>query len=430
MSERAAALNPPTRAGTPEGNRPLLALMLRSSGINVLILVVSTLNAALVARLLGVEGRGHLFLLFLPLYFAPLISNLGLHRLAVYLGKREQSQAMALHLSVIAVASTAFAVLWCLIYPLFIADKYTSLNLAIVAVTLAGTLTFSAAIYLQALATIDRQFWIPDLAKFILPFLNAALLGAAFVFDIDSPEIVLVFQIVCRVAEIGFLIWALRRLFGRHRLSHRGGLPREDRAYSLKLWQSDLMSLLQLHLDKILVSFIATTTEVGIYAVAVTLALYARQLVGNVTNVIIARVNARDSDRMRRLFGRWALIYLALGIVLWPVCLQVLHYPVAWFFGEAFRGVAPITNFLLLNVFFSSLAWLIVQPQVLTGDNTLFVRAQLVGTIVFVAGSVWAFQASSLTLFIGALVTGSVVKCVLCCVPFLIQRPHPKQEQP
>ncbi len=122
-------LNPANRPRLTENQHSLLALMLRSSGINVLILVISTLNAALVARLLGVEGRGHLFLLFLPLYFAPLISNLGLHRLAVYLGKREQSQAMVLHLAVIAVASTALALLWCVIYPLFIADKYTALNL-------------------------------------------------------------------------------------------------------------------------------------------------------------------------------------------------------------------------------------------------------------------------------------------------------------
>lgn len=429
MSDNAPGKSPTNDATLTKGNRSLLALMLRSSGINVLIVVASTLNAALVARLLGVDGRGHLFLLFLPLYFAPLISNLGLHRLAVYLGKRDQSQAMAVHLSIIAVTSTAFAIIWCLVYPLFIADKYTALNLSIVVITLAGTLSFSATNYLHALATIDRQFWIPDLAKVILPLLNAVLLGSAFLFNIHNPEVVLGFQIICRVAEITFLVWALKRLFGRNRLSNRGGFPREDRRYALEFWQSDLMKLLQQHLDKILVPFIATTSEIGIYGVAVTLALYSRHLVANITNVIIARVNALDNREMRRMFGRWALIYSALGIAVWPICLLTLHYPVAWFFGEDFRGVAQITNLLLLEVFFTSLAWLIVQPVLLTGDNTLFVRAQLLGTLVFIAGAVWAVKINSLNALIGAIITGAVVRFLFCCIQLLLHRNRRKAGQ-
>ncbi|WP_165856316.1 lipopolysaccharide biosynthesis protein [Marinobacter sp. JSM 1782161] len=408
------------------GGRSLIGLMLRSSSVNVLIVVISTLNAALVARILGVEGRGHLFLLFLPMYFAPLGCNLGLHRLAIYLGKREQRQAAAVHLAIGAAAATVFAVIWCLIFPFYIEPKYTSLNTAIVILTLAGTVSFTAATYLQALAAIDRRFIIPDVAKFILPLLNGLLLGCAFLLDIGSPEILLGFQIVCRLAEILFISWALRRLFRTQQIERQPGLPRQNRRYSLRFWQSDLMGLLQQHLDKILVSLIATTSEMGIYAVSVTLAMSARQLVGNVTNVIIARVNAQDEAEMRRTFSRWTLIYFGLGLVLWPICLVVLEYPVALVFGKDFSGVAHITSLLLLNVILASVAWLVIQPLLLTGHNRVQVRAQLAGTLLFVSGSVWAVRESSLEIFIYSMIAGSLLK-LLICLARMYFGPHSRQ---
>lgn len=420
-------------AATPRSgvsSRSLIPLMLRSSTINILIVLVSTLNAALVARILGVEGRGHLFLLFLPLYFAPLVCNLGIQRLAVYLAKREHTQALRPHLLVVAGTGALFALIWCGIYPFYIADKYTTLDLAIVGVTLAGSVSFACATYLQTLAAVDSRFLIPDIAKVILPLLNGLLLGVAFFMHVGSPELLLGFQIVCRVAEIVFISWALRRLFHRQSFERRSRVPKPDRQYALRFWQSDLMMLLQQHLDKILVSLIATTSEMGIYAVSVTLAMSARQVVGNVTNVIIARVNARDDNEMKRTFGRWTLIYFLLALVLWPLCLVLLEYPVAWFFGKDFTGVAHITSLLLLNVILGSLGWLAIQPMLLSGNNRLLVRAQLAGTVIFVAGSIWAVKISSLEFFLYSMIVGGLVKCLMCLGSMYFSDPGKREGDP
>lgn len=391
----------------------MVKLLLRSSFILLASISIATLNSVLLARLLGLEGRAEFYYLFLPLSICPQLCSFGYVKLSLMLASQHNKQNIRLYSLHTLYASLAFGLIWSVLFYAALGDE---LNIAFHHYALLTTLactTFSVAVFLSGLNSLDEKFIIADIVKFVTPCLNLIGLCAAFYLNLTDVAWVFLLQIITRVFELTMVFNLFNALFIRQQYLIHPELTDAEKTYRKNSWYEQLNTLVFNNVDKVLIAFIAAKTEVGLYAVAAALALNLQHASQNVISIFLAKYKSIPEPEFIRASYKFLFIYSVLGGVGLLLCVLFLPQVIHLLFGIKFSGAAVIANYLFLRVFLDSASRISSQSFIIFGNLKPVLISQYFYLSVILIALLSAQWYQNFTLFLQISVIGALLNLLL-----------------
>ncbi|NIZ92160.1 lipopolysaccharide biosynthesis protein, partial [Kineococcus rubinsiae] len=313
--------------------------------------LVSLATGPLLARVLGLEGRGHLSAVLAPVALVPYLLSFGLGDGAAYLvarrGRRPGDVALVLGGLGAAAGALGAAVLW-LLAPVLLARFPEGIQLLrLLGLTLVPAMALSI---IQATRVGEGRYdllaaerWISGLSRLAV-LLGLAVGGALTVTSGAWAQVG-----VLLVAQCTALV-ALSRPRARWREANE--IARSGVAYGSRAWGGELSVFIVLRLDQTVMLPLAGASQLGLYVVAVALAEVPTMLLGDLRRLLLTEVAATRDARIAARACRLAL--LAIGV---PVVLGMAATPflIPLLFGSEFAGAVPMAVVLLGASMFSGL---------------------------------------------------------------------------
>jgi O-antigen/teichoic acid export membrane protein len=329
-------------------HRDTVLSVLGSFGIQAMVLV----SGVLVARILGVENRGHLALLWLVCLILGQLGTLGLPLAVTYWIAEEPRSASAIVRSL--VAPIAFQVVFlvglqALALWLLIGDENDSVRLAALV-----TLPLLPAVLVQqyALAILQgqRRFRAFNLFRPLPSTLYAAGVSALFLAEAgDLPRIALTFTTVYALGAcvaIGYALAGLTRSIGASAAPRRSEMLR----FGLKGMFGSVSPLDTFQLDQAVVGLFISPAALGLYVAGLALTNLPRFVAQSIGIVAFPHVAAHNDLRLARR-AIWRFVTLAL--VVCGAIVGALEAAAGWlvplFFGDEFAEAVDITRILLIS---------------------------------------------------------------------------------
>ncbi|WP_230621002.1 lipopolysaccharide biosynthesis protein [Rhodococcoides fascians] len=343
---------------------------------------LSLISAPLVARALEAEGRGILAACVAPVQVMSWISFLGLPRpLAVSLAKgRAINFGSALWLTGLGIISCALLIFASPI--LSGGDTRIERGIAIFSVLL--ILSGLAQLGLEMLHLTSRfMLWnMLRSTSLILPSLISIGLYLTSELDIRTGLAALF------IGQLAFVIGGLIAVAPAVRTLTSG--LKQQWGFSLRYWFSTVFDSVGARLDQILLAALATSAQLGTYAVAVTCASAS----GAVTQALnhVAFPAHVSSDGSTGGHARQAVIGTVLSVLSGLVVVAVLHYAGTAIFGDSFQDLAKISAILIVFQVLTD------QWQLIVYVNTAKLRSQalfissLVGLLALTAAVLTVYE--------------------------------------
>ncbi|WP_440905371.1 hypothetical protein ACMZOO_03280 [Catenovulum sp. SX2] len=346
----------------------MIKLLIRSSFILLASLSIATLNSVLLARILGLEGRAEFYYLFLPLSICPQLCSFGYAKLSLMLASQHNGQNIRLYSLHTLYASIFFGLIWSGLFYSLLGHEINIEFYHYLLLTMLACSTFSIAVFLSGLNSLDEKFVIADIVKFVTPSLNLLGLCLAHYLKLEDAAWVFLLQIVTRTIELVLVLNLFKKLFNRLQYSTHTELSNSEKEYRKNSWYEQLNTLIFNNVDKVLIAFIASKAEVGLYAVAAALALNLQHAIQNVISIFLAKYKSIAEPEFIRASYTFLLIYLFVGLLGLLLCLLVLPHIIPMLFGSEFSGAAVIANYLFFRVFLDSASRITSQKFIIFGN--------------------------------------------------------------
>lgn len=309
---------------------------------------VGILTAPLLARALGPDGRGELAAILQPLTIASAIAVIGIPAAVTYfVAAGHNTRQVRKVASNLALGSTA-----CVGIVLFLYSATVSSNTGLSRLTL---IAIWCAFLPSAFVAIRRaqhqgagQFAVMDAERFSGALLRGLTITVLFVCAVTSPALFAVAYMLSGLIASGVLLKSVSRASGQN--AHNCLPVNVGRLFRFALLASvgTIAAAMNSRLDQALMPTASTTTELGLYSVAVAVAeapgIVAIVIARNVlTAAGASRGNAENSSNILR-------IVLAGLVAVTAVCAVIATVmPVAFtpIFGEAFSEAIRVVWILL-----------------------------------------------------------------------------------
>jgi O-antigen/teichoic acid export membrane protein len=344
-----------TLAAAPHRQRQVRAFT-SLTAVQFLQLASGMVTGPLLARALGAEGRGTLAAIAIPIGLAPFVAQLGTGAFAVNRvaqGDRPSRVYGSLALPLLVIGAAVALCSPLIAAPLAqgrgVVEHYLTLGLALTPLALLLNLALDVTWGLSAWGRLA-------IARALTPVVVLVCIAVLYVLHrLDVPNAAVV------TIATGFVpALALWRTF------RRIGLPRPDLAltreglgFGLRAWMGTLASLANQRLDQLLMIPLVPARELGLYAVAVTIASLSTILSSQIVTVVLPRIAAGEHDLLP-IAMRCLFIVVFVTEVALAIGTTFLLVPI---FGADFAGARGLVYVLLL-------AWL-AQSGVSTLSQSL-----------------------------------------------------------
>jgi len=305
--------------------------------------LVGIVVAPILARSLGVEGRGAVAAATAPVLLASVVATLGIAEAVTYYTARAGSNSLSLlkrSIVLLLVSGVAAsATIYSLAQPLSGGDASIAELIGLCAGAAAPTVALGAlrgaAAGLHWWATIALERYMLAFLR-LIPILVLLLIDALSVF---SAAIVMAYSPV--VAGCLYLSAGLSKAL------HNAGSQvsaRQLMSFSLRLWLGSIAGVLLTRLDQVLLTPLAGPAELGLYAVAVNLADVPLMISLASRDVLIAADAGVESNKRLAMASRLtSLVTLVLSVCLG--CTAPLW--IGPLFGAGFSEAVPVLCVLL-----------------------------------------------------------------------------------
>lgn len=315
---------------------------------NVVAPVAALVTQPILARGLGVAGRGELAAATAPLLFATAILTIGLpESLTYHLARQTAGIARLTSLSVGTLALTGFAgsgVVALLAGPLSAESHALAHLIMIAAIAIIPTLIIAALRGLAAGSQAWRLIAIERISNALLRLIAVVALYGTGTLTTMTATIV-----VATTSFIGGLVYFPMLRSIRDVDSTATGDAKSPRLfrYAGQVWLGAVTGIMLSRLDQLLMTPLAGVEQLGYYAVAVSLSEVILVFNSAVRDVMFA-VESRgpDSSRVARASRISTLLTLFSAIAIAAVC----PWAIPFFFGPSFAAATPVTLVLLLGV--------------------------------------------------------------------------------
>jgi O-antigen/teichoic acid export membrane protein len=309
--------------------------------INILVLALGLITGPLQARALGPAGRGELAAILVVSQQVPLILTFGLGAYAT----REIARGVLPGELVGSIGGLMFFI-GLLILPagiLFshllgqgrpVVDHYIMISFLLLPISLLGIL-------LSSLLTGLERWRLVVATRLIAMLLPAAAIIALYLLDHLTVGLTAAIVFVASMLSIAPALVALRGWMPlRFRMLHiRIGVP-----FGLQSWVAYLASMTNGRLDQLLMAALASSRQLGLYAVAVTVSSLPNVVIGAVGPPLLTRVAAGD----RHLVPSALRVSLATVTIFGGMLAVASIVLIPLLFGSAFRDAVPMAAILLV----------------------------------------------------------------------------------
>ena len=330
----------------------LVRKLVETFAVRLLLIGVSLLTSALLARALGPQGRGVFAIASAMGALGLQFGNLGLHSSNTYTVAREPHRlpgliANSLWVSFVfgtflALATQGVVMLW----PGLANIPTYALFLAVVGIPflLANMLLQNLFIGLDRIRVVN-QF---DVAtKICLALLTFVLI----VFRAVSVGSVLLLNALLVVAGFVWLIRRILPLVENHPLKYSNALFRENLRYGFKAYLAALFMFMVLRADIFLVQHYLGFRAVGNYSLAVTIADMVMLFPTILGTLLFPRLSAMTNETERKAFMQKALV--GIGAII-AVVVVLLGFSARWLvplvYGTDYLGAVPALVWLLPGI--------------------------------------------------------------------------------
>ena len=299
--------------------------------VNVVIFVGGFLTGPIVARALGPSGRGQLAAIIAPLAFIPIVLGLGLGAFAareVAAGRTLRVVLGALLPVSIALGLAGAAGGW------FVADVLSDGNSTIRTFLRLGFLLAPVSLVVVGLQSVlaGQQRWNRLLLARAIPTV-LAIVAVPTLYALGALTVATA-AIVTIVGGVASAIPALKLLRGGRSFEWDRRYAAQAVSFGARAWAGGVANMANLRLDQVVMITLTTDSQLGLYAVAVTIASAPTVLPAAVAGPLQARVAAGD----RGIVARTTRTTIAL-VVLVHVVAGALAVPVVkLLFGPGFSG--------------------------------------------------------------------------------------------
>ncbi len=348
-------------------------------------LVVNLTTGIIVARLLGVAGRGEVAAILAFTQVATWVFAMGCNQAASFHLARHPDQGGVLIGSWL-VLLTPFAILAVAVSValLPIALSAQREEVVLIAQIFATTIVMALALELLTGAMLgDHRFILWNWVRFAQPAVVAVLYVVLWRLDALTVSSALIANAtMLAILMLGAGLWALRR-YGRPRVEAH--LARSTFWYGFRVHGSSVAGTANARLDLAIIPAFVGAAGVGLYSVATNLATIVGTLAGTVVALVLPAA-ARRAERGASMVV--ASMYAALGVgVLGAVIIALLAEVVlGLLYGGEFVAAAQPLRVLLVG--YVLLMPGLVLSQGLSAANRPFTSAlpQIVGSVVTVVG--------------------------------------------
>ena len=366
----------------PEASRTRFAGTVgRLTSVNVVALVAAVIAGPITARTLGADGRGELAAIISVLTVAPILLDLGLGqwlaRERARGGRRTDLLGTALPLAV------AFSLVGAaLAYPL--SQWLGSGRPVVTTFLLIGLLLMPVSVVLHVLVglAIGESRWglyaATRIVSSVLPV--AAIVILALFGWLTVASAAAAYLVAGLMA--GFLL--LGPLRGLHRLSFDRRRARVAARFGGKSWLSQVAGSANNRLDQALMAGLVSSRQLGLYAVAVTIASITHGLTLAVSAALFPLVAEGD----REIAARSCRVTIGLVFAVGAVLAAGSPAIVPFVFGAEFGDAVPMVIVLLAASVPLAAAVVLAAALVATNEPGAAMRAEIVALVVTIPGLV------------------------------------------
>ncbi len=330
---------------------------------------MAILVAPVLARSLGPTGRGELAAVLAPLTLADPVAAIGTQTTATYFVSKgeEPSRVVRLCLALlIPTALLAYTAIFCLAPTLAGSDSHLASVLRIAAIAVFfGALSApirGSVVAMGRYGYINLERWLAAGCRAVV-IVVAALVGSLTVPLAVSAS--LVTGLLASLVLVG--AFSVGGRHSRKRNRHSRGKSRASTMstsdapvslktvsrYSLSTWIWTIGTNVNARLDQVLLAGLVPPRDLGLYAVAVTLAELPASVLTISQRIVLAELSA-DAGRARlgtasRVTLESSIVLAAISALLGPFCVRLV-------FGTGYNSAAPLFLILLVGSVFWSLS--------------------------------------------------------------------------
>jgi O-antigen/teichoic acid export membrane protein len=313
----------------------------RLTATNILMTAFGAVTGLLLARALGPDGRGMLAAIVVPLTLIPWLLSLGLPNFAARESAR--GRRLGVLLPCVGVPALALGALGAAAaYPVasWLADgrevvfTYLSIGLLLLPIALAENI-------LNATASGLERWNLLIVARLLGPLISLIATCILFILGDLTVATAAVVALVTGVASLAPVVTLLRNI---RPLQFDLGFAVEGLRFGVKSWVGNVSYLANQQLDQFLMILLVPARELGLYAVAVSVAGIGGWLTGGVNSVLLPRV-ARGQEHLIAQATRVTLAIVGIAnlgfAMIIPLALPAL-------FGSRFEDATPMVWILLV----------------------------------------------------------------------------------
>ena len=338
-------------------------------------------SGPILARMLGLEGRGQLAALILwPIVIAQL-GSLGLPLAITYFIAQRRASVRSITRAALSFAIPQTLLLMALhgaVLLLVLRGESSSLRLAGIA-TMAIVPAFLAREYGLAMLQGQQRFAVFNTLRMLPTLVYAGGVATLFVVDASSILAVVLVMITANTALGGITLLAGILAAGGADTAAGPANLREMLRFGLRGLFGSVSPIESFRLDQMVIAIFLTPAALGLYVVGLAfmnLPRFIAQGIGMVAYPSVA--SQEDESAARRSMWR----FLSATIVMSGSVAILLALAAGWlvpqFFGDEFKGAIPITQILLIGVIFTSARRALVEGMRGRGHPTAGTIAEVV----------------------------------------------------
>jgi O-antigen/teichoic acid export membrane protein len=349
------------------------AVVAQLTSVNILLVFLALVTSPILARTLGPSGRGEVAAIFAVVGIAPWISELGM---TAFLSREHARRARPLGVllgSTMPITLAASLVGVALAVPIARAighgreevTSFIELGLLLLPVSVFAQTLFGVAVG-------DQRWRVIMLARIIAGGGSAcAIVILSLSNTLTVSTAAATYIVIGLLANAPFLIG----LRGSRPWRFVTPVARQGLAFGVRSWLSTIATTGNAQLDQVLIAGLASSRQLGLYSLAVTLSMASSSLVGATMSALVPRVAAGESELAARACRVTLLLAIALGVAIAATSPLVVPFV----FGRAFTAMIPMLLILLAASFFYVPGQVLGAALIAGGNPSGTARGQLVG---------------------------------------------------
>ena len=338
------------------------------TAVNTVVLALGVLTGPLQARALGVESRGELAAILVPLALVPAVLDIGL---TTYIAReRARGTSREVLLGTLIPVSLGISMIGVLAaYPLahlMANGRSTALTFLLVGFLL-SPLTVGLG-NIVGIAVGEGRWRVIAFIRIAAPLMTLVTFVALY-----ATGALTVATAALTVLIAGFLahLPLLSVLPDIRRWRYEANHTRSGLRFGSRVWAANVTGATAARFDQLLMVPLVSSRQLGLYAVAVTVAGFAGVFV-NAVSLAVSPDASRGNAQLVRRFSRTATLVLVVGALAMAVVVPVL---LPLLFGPDFRPAVPMVWVLLIGTVASGVASVLSVGLIGSGHPGYVARA-------------------------------------------------------